>query len=195
MAVSIEGKALAASPSSLATWHGAKIILAATVGTFTASAAQAEPEGWAACAGEAPQYSLQQQIAGCTTYLTTNPNDHNGLFNRGHSFEANGQYDQAVSDYNRAIALKPDLAMAYEARGNSYYKLRQYDWAITDYTRAIALRPDNAEGYGNRGNAYLAQFKPDKAIADYAKALKLDPANKSAVAGLPLARAAKGGAR
>jgi tetratricopeptide (TPR) repeat protein len=176
-------------------WHRAKFILGAIACAPSAAAAQADPASWAACAGEEPQYSLTQQIAGCTAHLATNPNDHIGLFNRGHSYEASGQYDQAVSDYNRAIALKPDLAIAYEARGNSYYKLRQYDWAITDYTRAIALRPDNAEGYGNRGNAYLAQFKPDKAIADYAKALKLDPANKSAVAGLPLARAAKGGAR
>jgi tetratricopeptide (TPR) repeat protein len=55
--------------------------------------------------------------------------------------------------------------------------------------------PDNAESYGNRGNAYLALARPDKAIADYTKALKLDPANKSAVAGLPLARAAKDSAR
>jgi tetratricopeptide (TPR) repeat protein len=182
-------------PSSPAARRGATIILAALVITLGAAAAQAEPDGWAACSGGEPQFTLQQQIAGCTTYLATNPNDHNGLFNRGHSYEANGQYDQAVSDYNRAIALKPDLAMAYEARANAYYKLRQYDWAITDYNRAIALMPDNAEPFGNRGNAYLAMFRPDKAIVDYTKALKLDPANKSATAGLPLARAAKGGTR
>jgi tetratricopeptide (TPR) repeat protein len=180
---------------NLVAWRRAKIILGATACGVGAAAAQADPASWAACAGEEPQYTLAQQIAGCTTHLATNPNDHIGLFNRGHSYEASGQFDQAVSDYNRAIALKPDLAIAYEARGNSYYKLRQFDWAITDYTRAIALRPNNAESYGNRGNAYLALLRPDKAIADYAKALKLDPANKSAVAGLPLARAAKGGAR
>jgi tetratricopeptide (TPR) repeat protein len=175
--------------------HGATIILAATIGAITATSARAEPDGWTACAGEEPQYSLAQQIAGCTAYLATNPNDHNGLFNRGHSFEASGQYDQAISDYNRAIAAKPDYAIAYEARGNSYYKLRQFDWAITDYTRAIALMPDNAESYGNRGNAYLALGKVDKAIADYQKALKLDPTNQSAVAGVPLARAAKAATR
>jgi tetratricopeptide (TPR) repeat protein len=186
---------MAIRPSSPAAWRGATIILAATVGVIGATSAQAEPEGWAACAGEEPQYSLAQQIAGCTAYLAANPSDHNGLFNRGHSYEAIGQFDQAISDYNRAIAIKPDYAVAYEARGNSYYKIRQFDWAITDYNRAISLMPDNPEPYGNRGNAYLALAKLDKAIADYQKALKLDPANKSAAAGLPLARAAKSGTR
>ncbi len=160
-----------------------------------AAAVEAETDGWAACAGDEPRYTLAQQIAGCTAYLATNPGDHNGLFNRGHSYEASGQYDQAISDYNRAIALKPDYAIAYEARGNSYYKVRQFDWAITDYGRAIMLMPNNPEPYGNRGNAYLALAKFDKAIADYSKALKLDPANQSAIAGLPLARAAKAGRR
>ncbi len=178
-------------PAIAAQRHGTKIVLAAIAGVLASAAAPAEPESWAACSGEAPQYSLEQQIAGCTAYLTTNPNDHNGLFNRGHSYEAIGQFDQAVSDYNRAIALKPNLAMAYEARGNSYYKMRQFDWAITDYSRAIALTPNNSETYGNRGNAYLALSRLDKAIADYQKALKLDPENKSAAAGLPMARAAK----
>lgn len=178
-------------PSSPAEWRRATLLFASFAGAVGASAAQAEPEGWAACAGTEPEYSLMQQIAGCTVYLAANPNDHNGLFNRGHSYEAIGEFQQAVSDYNRAIALRPDLAMAYEARGNSYYKLRQYDWAIADYTRAIALMPENAEAYGNRGNAYLALLRPDKAIADYTKALKLDPDNKSAAAGLPIARAAR----
>src|SRR5262245_42769087 len=94
-------------------WRSAKILLGATACAAGVAAAQAEPEAWAACAGEAPQYSLAQQIAGCTTHLAMHPNDHIGLFNRGHSYEASGQYDQAVSDYNRAIALKPDLAIAY----------------------------------------------------------------------------------
>lgn len=186
---------MSAKPSSPAPWRGAKLLFVAVAGAIAVGAAADEPEGWAACAGAEPQYSLQQQIAGCTAYIAVNPNDQNGLFNRGHSYEAAGDYQRAVSDYNRAIALKPDMAMAYEARGNSYYKLRQYDWAITDYSRAIALIPGNAEPYGNRGNAYLALARPDKAIADYTRALKLDPENKSALAGLPMARAAKAGGR
>jgi tetratricopeptide (TPR) repeat protein len=175
--------------------YGVVRALVATLGLLAATSARAEADSWAACAGGEPQYTIDQQIAGCTAYLATNPNDHFGLFNRGHSFEAKGLYDQAISDYNRAIALKPDFATAYEARANSYFQSRQYDWAIADYTRAIALMPGNAEPYGNRGNAFLALAKTDKAVADFQKALKLDPNNKSALNGLPLARAARTGGR
>jgi tetratricopeptide (TPR) repeat protein len=180
---------------SRSSWRAARLVIAGILGTTATTQAQAEPEGWTACAGEAPQFSLDQQIAGCTAALGVNPSDHNALFNRAHSFEAKGQFDQAISDYNRAIALKPDYATAYEARANSYYFQRQYDWAIADYTQAISRMPNNAEPYGNRGNAYLAMARYDKAITDYTKALKLDPTNQSALSGLPLARAGKAGPR
>ena len=182
-------------PSRHAAWRVVTLVMAATLGAIAVTQAQAEPEGWAACAGELPQYSIDQQIAGCTAALAVNPNDHNALFNRAHSFEAKGQFDQAISDYNRTIALKPDYATAYEARANSYYFMRQYEWAIADYTQSISRMPANAEPYGNRGNAYLAMARYDKAIADYTKALKLDPTNQSALSGLPLARAGKAGLR
>ena len=38
------------------------------------------------------------------------------------------QYDQAFSDFNKAIEINPKFAKAYFYRGINYYKKGQYDW-------------------------------------------------------------------
>ena len=57
--------------------------------------------------------------------------------NRGIAYADLGQYQRAIEDYNEAIRLKPDYAMAYSNRGIAYSKLGQYQRAIEDYNKAI----------------------------------------------------------
>ena len=44
---------------------------------------------------------------------------------RGSVYYRQGQLDNAISDYNRAIAIDPGLTVAYEDRGNIYQEQRQ----------------------------------------------------------------------
>ncbi len=48
----------------------------------------------------------------------------------------------AIIDYDRAIALNSDAAMAYYTRGGVYAAKGLFDQAITDETYAIELSPD-----------------------------------------------------
>ncbi len=52
-----------------------------------------------------------------------------------------GEYDRAIADYDKAIALKPKYADFYNNRGIAYDKKGEYDRAIADYDKAIALNP------------------------------------------------------
>ena len=45
-----------------------------------------------------------------------------------------GQYDAAIADYNIALLIKHDFALAYFSRGNAKDELRQYRDAIADDT-------------------------------------------------------------
>ena len=63
-----------------------------------------------------------------------------------------GRLDAAVASYDRAIALRPDMAEIYYNRANSLQSLARLDEAVAGYDRAIALRPDMAEAYANRGS-------------------------------------------
>ena len=53
-----------------------------------------------------------------------------------------GQYDAAIADYNIALLIKHDFALAYFSRGNAKDELRQYRDAIADYDEAIRIKPD-----------------------------------------------------
>ena len=63
------------------------------------------------------------------------------------------QYDDAIVDYDMAIQLKPDYAIAYISRGNAKFYLGQYAAATTDFDNAIQLKPDDADAYVARGTA------------------------------------------
>ena len=106
--------------------------------------------------------------------------------NRGNAYNAKGLYDQAISDFNQAIALTPDDAVAYNGRGLAYYYKKLYDQAIADHTKAITLKPDYAVAYYNRGNAYYSKGLRDQAIADLRAALNLNPQMKEAQDGMKL---------
>ena len=60
--------------------------------------------------------------------------------NRGLDYYDNkGQYDKAIEDYNRAIALDPNYASAYFNRGLAYEMLGNKSMAISDYRKACDL--------------------------------------------------------
>jgi tetratricopeptide (TPR) repeat protein len=97
--------------------------------------------------------------------------------NRGIAYVKLGQYQRAIQDYDTAIRLKPDDAIAvavYNNRGLAYAELGQYQRAIQDYDTAIRLKPDYAmAAYYNRGDAYANLGQHQRAIQDYDTAIRL----------------------
>ena len=75
-------------------------------------------------------------------------------YNRGNVYLKRGQFQTAVADYDKAIALDPEFAMAYNNRGLAYAGQYQFDRAIADYSKAIELDPKLAVAYDNRGLMY-----------------------------------------
>ena len=95
--------------------------------------------------------------------------------NRGVAYADLNKPEQAIKDFDKAIALNPDYAEAYFARGAAYADLNKLERAIKDYDTAIKLNPDLAAAYYNRGVAYADLNKPEQAIGDYDKAIALNP--------------------
>ena len=60
---------------------------------------------------------------------------------------------EALASYDKAIALKPDVAAAHNNRGNALKELKRPAEALASYDKAIALKPDVATAHNNRGNA------------------------------------------
>jgi tetratricopeptide (TPR) repeat protein len=94
--------------------------------------------------------------------------------NRGLAYAEKGNFDLAMKDYNRTIALSPYYAAAYFNRGLLYGKLGQPDRAREDYDAAIARDPSSAVAYYNRGIVQGELGQVQRAIEDYNVAIKLN---------------------
>jgi Tfp pilus assembly protein PilF len=69
--------------------------------------------------------------------------------NRGIAYGEKGQYDQAISDFNKAIEINPRYVKAYNNRGIIYRLKGQYEQAISDFNKAIEINPMDAQTYNN----------------------------------------------
>jgi len=113
----------------------------------------------------------------CATTQQTqlSSNDAVAYNNRGFDYFQTGHYDQAISDFSKAIEINPRLAHAYNNRGAVYLYKSQYDQAISDLSKAIEINPRLAHAYNNRGWAYVKKQQYDQAISDFSKTIEIDP--------------------
>ena len=102
------------------------------------------------------------------------------FFYKGLAASNDKKFKEAIRNYNKAIALSPRFAFAYNNRGNAKDSLGRHKEAIRDYDKAIRLNPSLAEAYSNRGNAKSSLGRYEEAIRDYDKAVELNPRFASA---------------
>jgi tetratricopeptide (TPR) repeat protein len=123
---------------------------------------------------------LQTGINTCSMALENealSPHDRAGTYvNRGAIKIALGRVDDAMSDYNTGIGIKPDMADAYVDRAGGYIMQRRYDEAMADVNHGIDLGPTLPfVGYYNRAVAEQLTGKITEAYYDYQKTLELEP--------------------
>lgn len=117
-------------------------------------------------------------------------------FIRAHAYHVQGQkkyrsrdYKEAIVDFDKAIQLNPDMAVAYYNRGTAKFRLAEsarkhgnverarelYQTAIDDYTQTLKINSEYIGAYRNRGNAKEALGQYEAAQADFQKAKALNP--------------------
>ena len=83
------------------------------------------------------------------------------------------EYDEAISEYSKAIGEDPDFSEAYFNRGYAYYLDGEYDKAISDLNMLIRSDPNFALFYLLRREVYLKQGNNAQAQADFDRAKQL----------------------
>jgi len=100
-----------------------------------------------------------------------------------------GDYQGAIKDFDEAIRLEPQNAVAYFNRGTAYlhqgiedlaskkfeHAIEAFIEVVADYDEAIRLDPEYADAYGSRGAAYVYLEKYELAIQDYTEAIRIEP--------------------
>ena len=128
--------------------------------------------------------------------ISKSPDKARAYTNRGRALGDLGRFQEALGDFNRALALDPTNTDAYNNRANIYVQSGRVDDAIADCNRALEVAPhldfQLAKIYFNRGTAYIRKNQIDLALKDLDQALSLEPDNESAHFNRAIAFARKG---
>jgi len=83
--------------------------------------------------------------------------------------------EQAKTDYEQALRLKPKYGEALNNLGAVYYAEKDYKRAEKFYHRALRVLPNSATTYNNLGTAYFADGKFKQGAEAYRSAFAIDP--------------------
>lgn len=88
-------------------------------------------------------------------------------------------FSRALENYNRAIELSPQNALAYINRAVCYENLGENNKSLADYNKAIEIDPNNKDIYKARSEFFAKQDDPANALKDQEISMKLDEENQT----------------
>ena len=120
-----------------------------------------------------PQTRIEKPEANPEPLAKAALNDAMFFFNRAKTWVEKGDLGRAITDYDEAIGLDPQVAAFYQDRGDLWLFNANFDMAIKDYDEAIRLNtPKPQAAYFARGAAWHYKKNYEKAIEDFDKAIQ-----------------------
>lgn len=117
-----------------------------------------------------------RRITGCSALIETPglPPEQLSLAHglRALAYSLKGMYKRALADYDKAIALKPDFAVALNNRAWAYFKLGRVAEGADDVERALQLVPRSPYALDTRAHIRQAQGDAEGSLADYESAMR-----------------------
>lgn len=110
-----------------------------------------------------------------TIALEQNPGHGLAWNNRGLAHAALKEFDFAIADYDRCLALPEPFAEAYYNRGIARFRVGRKGDAVVDLTEALKLNPQYLRALAGRGLVFSAGGDRESALADFRKALEMAP--------------------
>lgn len=105
------------------------------------------------------------------------------LIRRGNRFYNKQEYDQSLSNYEKALKKSPGNPDAFFNLGDALYRKSDFEKAAGSYDDVLQSKADEntrQSAYYNKGVAMIRQKKIDESIDAWKNALRLDPADSAA---------------
>ena len=112
--------------------------------------------------------------------------------NLGASLLQQGKVDEAVAEFQKAVALDPKYTAAHLNLGYAYDRQGRPEEAMSQYQKVIALEPGNLFAHNNLGVLYDKKGLYDEAIREFERVLQIDTSNATALENLENAKRSKG---
>ena len=94
--------------------------------------------------------------------------------NTGIAHSEQGNFEQAIADFQIALEKVPNSIMALNNLGVTYTKMRRYDEALAAYDKALAINPKWEEVWNNRGDVFRHRKQYAEALKNYNRALEIN---------------------
>jgi tetratricopeptide (TPR) repeat protein len=109
------------------------------------------------------------------TTIARNPGCWMAHNNLGLALMADGQTDEAVAHYRKALEIYPGFAGAHNNLGVALMKMGRTEEAVAEYRAALEVEPGDSETHNNLGMALRKEGFLDEAVAQYESALAIKP--------------------
>jgi MoaA/NifB/PqqE/SkfB family radical SAM enzyme len=94
---------------------------------------------------------------------------------KGECFFNQGDIDEALQSFKKAVEIDPDLASAHNNLGVCYWQKEEFEKAIEHFLKALELDPDNADALANYIKILIGLGDVEEAKKLYFNYLKRNP--------------------
>lgn len=127
---------------------------------------------------------FERSVAACTRIIEA-PNATKewivwGGYNRALAYDAKGDHDRALMEYDMVLRNEPGYLLAINGRGLSYFKKKDLPNAKAAFDQVLAFNPEFVDAHYSRGIVHFDMGENDKSIVDYSAAIALNPAHAAA---------------
>lgn len=92
---------------------------------------------------------------GCASILKESYQDPYKYLDMGNYYFDNLKTKKAIKEFNKAIKIDPNFALAYNNLGEVYAFLAMYEEAIHEYGKALEINPELSEAHFNMVISYM----------------------------------------
>ena len=104
------------------------------------------------------------------------PENADALHNLGQRYQQKGEYQKAIEQYKKAIAMRPTFYNAYNNLATCYGELKMYPEAEAALQKCIAIKPDDYYAMSNLAVMFIQTGKLDQAVRFGEQAVRTEPA-------------------
>ena len=108
-------------------------------------------------------------------WTVTGKEDTDALMARGISAMESGDFDGALTAFDRLVVRDPQFAEAWNKRATVHYMMGDFEASVADIERTLAHEPRHFGALSGLGLIFMAVGNDEAALRVFEKALSIDP--------------------